>query len=245
MISINNISKSYPNQLVLDGINLEVKKGSIQALLGVNGAGKSTLINILSGLLSPSKGQISINDQKINGDNKYRRQVGYVFENPMYIEKFSAIEYLTFVAQMYGLKQSFIKSKINWLIQFFELPASKKYIENYSKGMKSKVSLAAALIHEPQYLILDEPFDGIDFISTQKIIKFFEKQKQKGVTILIASHQFDIMIEVCDRFALLNRGRIEFNLKIQELTEKMDEKSNGSKQSLKSYVEQIITTNGK
>lgn len=127
-------------------------------------------------MLEPYKGTFFIDGEQITIERyKYRIKVGYVFEKPIYIDKLSAREYLTFVAQMYKMSKAEYRDRIMELLAFFELPSDhKKYIENYSKGMKSKVSLAAALIHHPNYLILDEPFDGVDFVSIQKITRLFQ-----------------------------------------------------------------------
>jgi len=222
MIKTKNILKSFKKQSVLNGADLEVKKGTILSLLGANGAGKSTLTNIISCIMSPSSGQIFIDEEEINVDSyKYRSKVGYVFEKPIYIEKLSAKEQLEFSAEMYKISKNEAMERIDELLDFFELPKdNKKYIEDYSKGMKTKVSLAMALIHNPQYLILDEPFEGIDFLSAQKVCKLFRDMASKGVTILITSHQYDVIADVSDDFALLKDGKIEFTLTMDELKEK-------------------------
>jgi ABC-2 type transport system ATP-binding protein len=118
---------------------------------------------------------------------------------------------------------------------------NKKYIESYSKGMKNKVSLAAALIHQPKYLILDEPFDGIDFMSVQKIIKLFRQMADKGATILITSHQYDIIAEVCDKFALLKDGVIQFNLSMPELEALAQQGFSKEKVPVKAYLESLMS----
>jgi ABC-2 type transport system ATP-binding protein len=238
MIRANNIFKSYNNNEVLKGIDLVCDKGKIQVLLGANGAGKSTLINILSGIIEQDSGGFNIDNEEININSyKYRNKVGYVFENPIYIEKFSAYEYFEFVARMYKIPKNERKIRIPELISFFELPNdNSKYIENYSKGMQSKVSLAAALINNPKYLILDEPFDGVDFISVQKISNLFKDLTRKGTTILITSHQFDIIFDICDNFALLKDGKISFNVSLEILT-KMANNYSDDKNPIKSFLE--------
>jgi len=241
-MKIENITKSYKKQEVLKGVDLSCKTDQIQALLGANGAGKSTLINIISGLIKTDDGAFFIDDKRITIDSyKYRIKVGYVFEKPIYIEKLSAKEYLTFVAKMYKLPKNEYPQRIEELLTFFELPSdNKKYIESYSKGMKSKVSLAAALIHQPSYLILDEPFDGVDFVSIQKITRLFKDLTKKGVTILITSHQYDVVAELCDNFALLKAGKVIFNLTMPELVEKANIKHKNSENPVKSYLESLM-----
>jgi ABC-2 type transport system ATP-binding protein len=242
MIEINQITKSYKKQEVLKGVELTCQTGKIQALLGANGAGKSTLINIVSGLIQQDAGTLFIDDEKISTESyKYRIKVGYVFEKPIYIDKLSAKEYLTFVAKMYKIPKGEYQDRMKELLAFFELPAdNKKYIEDYSKGMKNKVSLAAALIHQPNYLILDEPFDGVDFVSIQKITRLFQQMANKGTTILITSHQYDVVAELCDNFALLKAGEIVFNLTMPELIKKATIKHSNTEKPVKSYLESLM-----
>lgn len=243
MIEIKNITKSYKNQKVLQGVDLTCKTGKIQALLGANGSGKSTLVHIVSGLIESNGGDFFIDQEKITIDSyQYRIKVGYVFEKPIYIEKLSAKEYLTFVAKMYKLSKEEYPQRIDELLTFFELPFdNKKYIESYSKGMKNKVSLAAALIHHPKYLILDEPFDGVDFVSIQKITRLFKDLANKGVTILITSHQYDIVAGLCDYFALLKTGKIIFNLTMPELAEQANHQFKDTQNPVKSYLESLMS----
>jgi ABC-2 type transport system ATP-binding protein len=244
MIEIKNITKSFKKQKVLQGLDLTCETGKIQALLGANGAGKSTLINIVSGLMENNDGEFLIDNEQITINSyKYRIKVGYVFEKPIYIDKLSAKEYLTFVAKMYKLQRSEYTQRIEELLAFFELPTdNKKYIESYSKGMKNKVSLAAALIHHPKYLILDEPFDGVDFVSIQKITRVFKDLAKKGVTILIASHQYDVVAELCDNFALLKSGKIIFNLTMPELEEQANKQFKNNPTPVKSYLESLMSS---
>ncbi|SFF56803.1 ABC transporter ATP-binding protein [Thermoflexibacter ruber] len=248
MIILKNIKKKYDKQEVLKGVSLEVATGCVQALLGANGAGKSTLIKILSCILKRNGGGIEIDSEQISLDSyEYRRKVGYVFDQPIYIEKFSAREYLEFVAEMYELPKQDYKPRIEELLAFMELPIdNKKWIEDYSKGMKAKVSLAAALIHQPKYLILDEPFDGVDFVSVQKICKLFRSMASKGACILITSHQYDIIAEVCDRFALLKEGEIKFNLTMSELENQAVLHGFGEdKNPVKAYLESLMSNSQK
>ncbi|GHS88122.1 ABC transporter ATP-binding protein [Bacteroidia bacterium] len=213
MIQIDNIYKSFGTKSVLSGVSLTCETGKIQALLGVNGAGKSTLVHIISQLLQADKGEFSIDGEVITEDAYvYKRNMGYVFEHPIYIEKMYASEYLNFVAKMYELPKDSYPQKVRELLTFFEIePDAKQTILEFSKGMKSKMSLAAALIHSPKHLILDEPFDGIDFLMTQKIVKLFKTLAKEGVTILITSHQMELIHELADTMAILKDGHIMFN----------------------------------
>ena len=242
MITIRKLSKTFKGRKALQGVDLQIENGQVQALLGANGSGKSTLIYLLSGLLPADGGTCHINDQIITMDTyQYRSQVGYVFEKPLYIEKFSAREYLHFVGALYDLPKEVYQSRVEELLAFMSLPTdNRQYIESYSKGMKNKVSLAAALIHQPQYLILDEPFDGIDFVSVQKISKLLKTLAAKGVTILITSHQYDIIAELSDQFALLKAGVIHFNLTMPQLEAFAARGFPEEKYPVKAYLESLM-----
>ena len=234
MIKVNNIKKSYNNYSVLKGVDLVCEKGKIQALLGANGAGKTTLIHIISGLLKKDGGECFIDNEEITYNNySYRANVGYVLEMPMYIESFTAKEYLEFIARLHKLNKDTIKLRIQELLDFFELPTQdKKYIKDFSRGMKGKISFAASLIHNPQFLILDEPFNGMDFLTIQKTVSLLQNMKNKGTTILVTSHQYDIIAEVSDSFALLKDGIIKFNTPCEQL----------EKKSIKAYLENVMNT---
>lgn len=150
MISISNIHKRYKSNLVLKGVKLSINYGCIQSLLGANGAGKSTLIKILACILESDNGELFIDNEKITIDSYgYRKKIGYVFEQPMYIEKLTPYEYLSFVGKMYGIEKNILVSRISELLIFFDLHQTDDYIEKLSKGMKSKISIAAAIIHDP------------------------------------------------------------------------------------------------
>jgi ABC-2 type transport system ATP-binding protein len=245
MITIRGLSKTFKGRQVLNSVDLEIPRGSIHALLGANGSGKSTLIYLLSGLLKADEGTCCIDGEVITPNRyQYRNKVGYVFEKPLYIEKFSAREYLQFVADLYGLPKKVYQSRVEELLAFMNLPTdNRRYIESYSKGMKNKVSLAAALIHHPQYLILDEPFDGIDFASVQKISKLLRNLAAKGVTILLTSHQYDILAAVSDHFALLKEGSVLFYLPLPALETLAARDFPGEKNPVKAYLESLMDDN--
>lgn len=242
MIRINSITKNFGKQKVLDGVNLEIKSGTVQALLGANGAGKSTLVHVVAGLMKCPSGEVMIGEEPISTDSwKFRAETGFVFEQPVYIEKFTARECLTFVGKMYGIPEGELRNRVDDLVTFFDLP-ERKYIEICSKGMKSKVSLACSLIHNPKYLILDEPFDGIDFVSVQKISRTFADMARNGCTILITSHQYDIIAGLCHKFALLKNGKILFNNTLDEL-HRIASDRNQSDSPVKSYLEYCMNGN--
>lgn len=243
MIRISNIHKRYKSNLVLKGVDISINYGCIQSLLGANGAGKSTLIKIIACILEADDGELYIDNEKITIDSYgYRKKIGYVFEQPMYIDKLTPYEYLFFVGRMYYIKKNLLDDRINELLLFLDLHETDNYIEKLSKGMKSKISIAAALIHNPKYLILDEPFDGLDFLSIQKITRLFRTLAEKGCTILITSHQYDVIASLCDKFALLKNGSILFNYSLEELEKVAKEYTNDSN-PVKYYLEKMMDEN--
>lgn len=243
MIRISNIHKRYKSNLVLKGVDISINYGCIQSLLGANGAGKSTLIKIIACILEADDGELYIDNEKITIDSYgYRKKIGYVFEQPMYIDKLTPYEYLFFVGRMYYIKKNLLDDRINELLLFLDLHETDNYIEKLSKGMKSKISIAAALIHNPKYLILDEPFEGLDFLSIQKITRLFRTLAEKGCTILITSHQYDVIASLCDKFALLKNGSILFNYSLEELEKVAKEYTNDSN-PVKYYLEKMMDEN--
>lgn len=213
MIEVRKISKKYGPQPVLDQLDITIQKGNILALLGPNGSGKSTLINSIAGLTSSDSGLVLIDDEPVTPKNRQvLKPVGFVFESPIYIEVFSCYEYLDFVGGLCEIEKTERKRRINELMAFLDLPAGKMRIESYSKGMKNKVSVAAALLNKPSYLVLDEPFDGLDFVSTRKIIRLLKNMAGKGVGVLVTSHQYELISEVADELAILKNGKIKLHL---------------------------------
>jgi ABC-type multidrug transport system, ATPase component len=238
MINIDHITKSFNSNLILKDVFLTCETGKIQALLGVNGAGKSTLIHIIAQLLKADQGTFSFDGEIITEDMyNYKCKIGYVFENPMYVEKMTVVEYLNFMTNLYQLPKENAKARIVELLSLFELEnETKKQIHQFSKGMKNKVSLAASLIHNPDYLIYDEPFDGIDFLMSQKLISLFKEMANKGKTFLITSHQFDLIAELADNFAVLKEGVILFNRPYSDILDDASIENRG----VKDYIQKLL-----
>tara|TARA_Y100000589_G_C27010151_1_gene570483 strand:+ start:169 stop:864 length:696 start_codon:yes stop_codon:yes gene_type:complete len=213
-IIIKNISKTYKNQVALNSINLNIKKGEIVGLLGPNGAGKSTLIKILTGYISANSGEVKICGDNINENPKLVKQkIGYLAENnPLYIEMYIK-EYLKYIAEIY--KVSF--QEIDKIIELTGLNSEKnKKINQLSKGYKQRVGLAAALIHNPEVLILDEPTTGLDpnqLIEIRKLIKNIGNNK----TVIFSTHILQEVEKICDRIIIINKGNIVEDQKADDL----------------------------
>lgn len=213
-IIIENISKTYKKQVALNSININIKKGEIVGLLGPNGAGKSTLIKILTGYISANNGEVKICGDDINENPKLVKQkIGYLAENnPLYIEMYIK-EYLKYIAEIY--KVSF--QEIDKIIELTGLNSEKnKKINQLSKGYKQRVGLAAALIHNPEVLILDEPTTGLDpnqLIEIRKLIKNIGNNK----TVILSTHILQEVEKICDRIIIINKGNIVEDQKVDDL----------------------------
>lgn len=216
MVEFIKVYKSIDNNQILSNINLTCNKGEIQCLVGRNGAGKSTLINVSTGLLSLNKGEVKILGENVSPISRnIFRKVGFVLAEPLLIDSFTAKEQLLFVGKVFKVLN--LKERIEYVLDLLGLPSGKKPIKNYSTGMKLKVSLGCALIHNPEVLILDEPFESLDIGSVDFLLKYFRSYAKNGATILLTTHQIDIMYEICDNVAMIKNGEIKQNLSFEKL----------------------------
>lgn len=241
LLIINQLRKVYKkNVIALDGLDFSLKHGQIVGFVGPNGAGKSTTINILANVLKRDSGDIIIFGEKLtNKSYKYKSNTGFVLEFPVYIEKLSIKEYLSFAGYMYGMNDSLIEKRSKELIAFFEMTNKQdEWIENYSTGMKKKVSLCATLIHDPEFLVLDEPFEGMDPIAIKKTKQLFRDLKKQGKTILITSHILGYLENLCDEVAIINKGKLVYQNTMDNVKSEFKNKI-GERESL-SALEEIF-----
>lgn len=219
-IEIKNFSKVYKKSIkAVDNLSLDIPRGCFFGLLGPNGAGKTTTVNFVAGLIRRSSGELFIQEETITDSSyMYKGKIGFVLDRPLYIEKFTAKEYLSFAGQMYGLDSSASNRRSDELLEFMDLGEKhNELIETYSAGMKKKVSLSAALIHNPEILILDEPFEGIDPVSSKKIREVLLDLVKKGKTIVLTSHILEIVEKLCDEVAIMNKGKLIFQNRIENI----------------------------
>jgi len=212
MISVTNLQKTYGGISALKGLEFEISKGEFVLIFGPNGAGKSTLFMILSTLLAPSHGEILINKVNLNNNtNEIRKIIGLVSHEPYLYENLSALENLKFFADLYDIDNSLKKAKE--LLVTLELEGREhELIRNYSRGMKQRVALARALIHEPDILLLDEPFSGLDIFGISIVIEILRKLKLAGKTILMSTHNYDESIDLADKIFVLVNGKIKLEI---------------------------------
>ncbi len=212
MLKIQNLSKTYSNGSIkaVDNINFEVRPGEIFGFLGPNGAGKTTTIKMIVGLLRPDSGKILIKD--IDNQEEMieaKKQISYVPDNPEVFEKLKGIEYLNFIADVYGVNAEDRKERINHYLEVFSLDkAVNDLISSYSHGMKQKIVLIGALIHEPDLFILDEPMVGLDPKSSFNLKEIMRKRCSEGKSVFFSTHVLEVAEKLCDRIAIINKGKI-------------------------------------
>ena len=220
ILQIENLTKTYESgHRALDGLTLEVRKGTLFGFLGLNGAGKTTTIRILAGLNTKDSGTVKLFGKTIDEhEYDYKQRVGFVLDEPLYFEWMSATEYLTFVGTMYDLPGSDIKDRTDELLEFFDLATKgDDPIETFSTGMKKKISLAAAIIHKPELIVLDEPLEGIDALAGSSIKESLRMMADGGTTIFITSHVLDTVEKLCDEIAIIHHGTSLLQCKTSEI----------------------------
>ena len=211
MIEIKNVSKSYNGKdLALDNVNFEVKDGEIFAFIGHNGAGKTTMIKSITGILSFDSGDILINNKSIKEEPlTCKLDMAYVPDNPDLYENMKAIDFINFICDMYNVPILTRKENITKYAQMFEIEDKiTNDISSFSHGMKQKVSLIAALSHNPKVLIMDEPFVGLDPKAVFDIKEIMRQMTKEGKTIFFSTHILDVAEKLCDRVAIIKKGKI-------------------------------------
>ncbi len=218
-IAAHTLTRSFDGFTAVEAIDLAVEPGQFFGFLGPNGAGKSTTIKMLTGLLAPSSGSIQILGQDLfYNPVEVKRLIGVVPEGMALFGKLTAREYLLFVGRMYGLDKGTAAVRAEELLEFMGLAdQSKKLIADYSHGMGKKLALAAAVIHGPKVLFLDEPFEGVDAIAANTLKTMLQNMIARGATIFLTSHVLEIVERLCSHIAIINRGHIVANGSLDEL----------------------------
>ncbi len=209
-ISARNLTKIFRGKTAVDGLSLDVARGRFFGFLGPNGAGKSTTIKMLTGLLRPTAGSVSIEGRELEKDLLgIKGLIGVLPEELPLYERLTGEEYLLFAARMYGLPKAEARRRTDELLGFLSLADERsKLIVDYSQGMRKKTALAAALIHNPRVLFLDEPLNGIDPVSGRVVTNLLRRLAEKGVTIFFTTHVLDVVERLCDEVAIIDHGRI-------------------------------------
>ncbi len=205
MLAITDVSKSFNRKLALDAVSLHVQKGEIYGLLGPNGAGKTTLIRIINQIIEADKGTLRFDGKLMS--NEHLRLIGYLPEERGLYKSMSVLKQLVFLAQLRGMsKENAVNSANYWLEKFDSKDWSNKRIEELSKGMAQKIQFIAALVHDPDLLILDEPLSGFDPLNVELILNELKLLKSQGKTIILSTHNMRSVEEICDRAALIHHS---------------------------------------
>jgi ABC-2 type transport system ATP-binding protein len=221
MIVLQNLTKRFGTQLAVDALSFEIPAGQIVGFLGPNGAGKSTTLKMMTGMLEPTSGSARLCGFDLQRDPiEVKRRVGFVPESGAVFESLSGLEYLEMVAALYGIPRQAALERIRQFIAFFDLSfetLTDKLLGAYSKGMRRKVVITAALLHNPPLVFFDEPLDGLDANAAVGFKALIQTLAREGKTIIYSSHILDVVERVCDRVIIIDKGRLLLDGKPEEL----------------------------
>jgi len=218
-IATQGLTRRFGALTAVEDVNLRVAPGQFFGFLGPNGAGKSTTIKMLTGLLAPTAGRIEILSLDLAANSiEVKRQIGVVPEGMALFGRLTGAEYLNFVGRMYGLDRETAAKRAAELLDFMQLADQpKKLVTDYSHGMQKKLALAAAVIHGPKILFLDEPFEGVDAIASGTLKAMLQSMISRGATIFLTSHVLEIVERLCSHLAIIHRGRLVAQGSLEEL----------------------------
>jgi ABC-2 type transport system ATP-binding protein len=218
-ISTQALTRRFGELVAVDDVNLRVAPGQFFGFLGPNGAGKSTTIKMLTGLLAPSSGRIEILGLDLNTHPvEVKRQIGVVPEGMALFGRLTGSEFLNFAGRMYGLDRTTAAQRAAELLEFMQLADQpKKLVTDYSHGMQKKLAMAAAVIHGPKILFLDEPFEGVDAIASGTLKSMLQRMIARGATIFLTSHVLEIVERLCSHVAIIHRGCLVAQGSLEEL----------------------------
>src|SRR5258707_15778841 len=218
-VRTEKLTRHFGALTAVDGIDLQVESGQFFGFLGPNGAGKSTTIKMLTGLLAPTSGRMSLlGIDFAQHPVEVKRQIGVVPEGMGLFERLNALEYLDLVGRMYGLDKATTRKRSDELLEFMQLAdRSKTLIADYSHGMQKKLALAAAVIPGPRILFLDEPFEGVDALAAGALKGVLGRMTERGVTIFLTSHVLEIVERLCSHVAIIHQGRLVAQGSLEEL----------------------------
>ncbi len=209
MIEVLELSKQFPGVLAVDGVSFTCKSGEIFGLLGPNGAGKTTTLRMLSTVITPTGGTARVAGYDIiESPGDVRNHIGVLSENTGLYDRFNPFENVDYFAALYGMEKGESRQSADALFDALELEERKRPVGGFSKGMRQKVAIARALVHDPEVLIFDEPIAGLDVMSQRAVHGFLRSQVKEKKTVLLSTHNMDEAELLCDRIAIISRGRI-------------------------------------
>lgn len=224
-IEIRELVKTYSGFHAVDGLTVTVPQGCFFGFLGPNGAGKTTTIKMLMGLAKPDSGTMQVLGLPLPEKSfEVRKEIGLVPDDSLLFDYLNGSEYLEFVGRLYGLAKSLAKERGRELLELFQLSAnSRKLIGEYSKGMRKRIAMAAALIHRPRLFLMDEPFEGVDAVGARLMKDILLEQVHRGATVFLTSHVLEVVERLCDHLAIINKGKIVVQGTMAELRQQAAE----------------------
>jgi ABC-2 type transport system ATP-binding protein len=208
MIELKNLTKKFGSLAAVNRINLSVSEGEIFGFIGPNGAGKTTTLRMMSGILSPTEGSVTIDGiDMARQPEKAKQRMGYIPDRPFVYEKLTGMEYLRFTADLFGVEDGLFKGQSESLLKRFSLYDWRdELIESYSHGMKQRLIISAALLHDPRVLVIDEPMVGLDPAGIRMIKNLFRDLAKKGTTLFMSTHTLSVAEDLCDRIGVIHKG---------------------------------------
>lgn len=240
-IETTSLVRRFGDFVAVDNLNLSVQRGSFFGFLGPNGAGKSTTIKMLTGLLAPTSGKIRILGRDLSLEPlEVKRRIGVVPEDLNLFERLTGAEMLAFTGRMYGLQKGEITQRSLELLDLMDLrDEPRKLIVEYSHGMKKKLSLACALIHRPEILFLDEPFEGVDAIASRTLKDLLSRLTARGLTVFLTSHVLEIVERLCSDIAIISQGKLLAAGSLAELRQGIRVEDDGQSEGIGSKTRPI------
>ncbi len=223
MLEVDNITKSYSGIPAVRGVSFSARAGEITGYLGPNGSGKSTTMKIITGLLRADRGEVRFYGRKVEEDPlSFKKRLGYVPEEPHLYTHLSGMEYLTMIAQLRELKPRLAQERISGLLEMLGLKSDRDVaLSGYSKGMRQKILIAAALLHNPDLVLLDEPFSGLDIGSALILKSLIQELAARGKVVIFSSHEFETVERISSRVVILHRGQVVADDTIDQLRKLM------------------------
>ena len=224
MLELSHVSKNYRSIPAVRDVSFVLREGEVLGYLGPNGSGKSTTVKMVIGLIKPTKGHVLFCGRKIYDDlPEYRAQLGYVPEEAQVYTHLSGLEYLQLVGRLRGMEERLIDTKARELLKLLSLEAAQySALSDYSKGMKQRVLIAAALLHDPKLIVFDEPLSGLDAVSARLFKDLLVLLAKEGKAILYISHVLEVVERVCDRVIVLSKGNVVADAAPRDLTKLME-----------------------
>ena len=241
-IQTNGLTRLFGTLAAVEDVTLSVAPGQFFGFLGPNGAGKSTTIKMLTGLLEPSAGTIDILGQRFGPESReLKRQIGVVPEGMALLGRLTAPEYLHFVGRMYGLDAATTNQRTEELLEFMQLAGEgRKLVTDFSHGMQKKLAMAAAVIHGPKVLFLDEPFEGVDAIAAGMLKTMLTGMINRGATIFLTTHVLEIVERLCSHVAIISQGKLVANGSLEDLRAGVASTLPGVEQEQRLTLEEIF-----